>query len=215
MTTIKTGKRIRIITRLKEIVGDESALADAKSAWKRWRHASHARAGRPFDQYVDDRLAEAKAKADAWAVKNVPAGTSDTLQAYLAYQPDAQLAWMYRLKTDANKKLAWTELRRTYDSRSTLDEYLATPKANWSAEKVKEYNKDLSGKVFIPQPLGELRNAYEVQSGFGISRYMVVEIAVALVLLLAFRWLAGLISSGKPPRPRLGTSREFCRLHSQ
>ena len=40
----------------------------------------------------------------------------------------------------------------------------------------------------------------EVQSGFGISRYMIVEVVVAVILLLAFRWLAGKISSARAPR---------------
>jgi F-type H+-transporting ATPase subunit a len=65
------------------------------------------------------------------------------------------------------------------------------------------YNKSLSGKIFIPQPFATLRNAYEAQSGFGITRYMLIEVAVALICIVLFKWLAGRIATGQAPKGKL------------
>jgi F-type H+-transporting ATPase subunit a len=52
----------------------------------------------------------------------------------------------------------------------------------------------------IPQPFAELRNAYDVESGFGISRYMIIEVVVAILLVIAFRWLGKKVASGEAPK---------------
>jgi F-type H+-transporting ATPase subunit a len=90
----------------------------------------------------------------------------------------------------------------------------------WSKEKLDGYNFHLSGKVIIPQPFGELRNLHETQSslinptdrwgtdgiinrddfGFAISKFMVIEVGVALILWVVFSWLASKVASGKSPR---------------
>lgn len=90
----------------------------------------------------------------------------------------------------------------------------------WSKEKLEGYNFHLSGKVIIPQPFGELRNLHETQSslvnptdrwgtdgiinrddfGFAISKFMVIEVGVALILWIVFSWLASRVASGKSPR---------------
>ena len=39
-----------------------------------------------------------------------------------------------------------------------------------------KYNKHLSGKIIIPQPFGgELRNLHEAESGFSVSKFILVE----------------------------------------
>ena len=51
----------------------------------------------------------------------------------------------------------------------------------WPAEKVEAYNHQLDGKIFIPQVLGgKLRNNYERESGFAISKFMILELVVAV-----------------------------------
>jgi F-type H+-transporting ATPase subunit a len=107
---------------------------------------------------------------------------------------------MYKIISNSESRQEWEELRREFDSNDTVEEYLQSPNASWSEAKLEAYNDSLSGKIFIPQPFATLRNAYEVQSGFGITRYLVIEILVAIVLLLALRWLARRVSSGEAPK---------------
>jgi F-type H+-transporting ATPase subunit a len=52
----------------------------------------------------------------------------------------------------------------------------------------------------IPQPFGELRNAYDKESGFCISRYMIIEVIVAILMYLIFRWLARKVQTDAPPK---------------
>ena len=73
----------------------------------------------------------------------------------------------------------------------------------WSAEKIEAYNQHLSGKILIPQPFGELRNLYQPESGFCLSKFMILEVAVALVLWAAFAWLARRVEGGERPRGSL------------
>ncbi len=74
---------------------------------------------------------------------------------------------------------------------------------DWSAEKIAEYNQQLSGKVLIPQPFGTLRNNYEKESGFAVSKFMIILAVVAVLILWAFNALAKRIASGVPPRGKL------------
>ncbi len=63
-----------------------------------------------------------------------------------------------------------------------------------------QVNHELSGKVLIPQPFGTLKNLYEPASGFCISKFMVIELLVALLLVLIFTRLAKKIATGDAPR---------------
>ena len=61
-----------------------------------------------------------------------------------------------------------------------------------------KYNKHLSGKIIIPQPFGgELRNLHEAESGFCVSKFMLVELVVVSVVVLLFARLGKSISGGK------------------
>jgi F-type H+-transporting ATPase subunit a len=197
----------RYVSGIREILGNDRDLLQpevAQQAWREWANARDVRHGRPFDQYVIDSLESVRVQAEAWAARD-PQGQAarDKVDAYLAQHPDPQLEWMRRLETDASKWSQFQALRESMDSQQTLNEFYATPAAQWSEATVRDYNSALSGKIFIPQPFGQLRNAYEVQSGFGISRYMVIEVIVAILLLLAFRWLAGRVSTGTAPRGKM------------
>jgi F-type H+-transporting ATPase subunit a len=116
----------------------------------------------------------------------------------------------------------WREIRQKTGSYEAVREYQKDESLpEWSKEKVEAYNYHLSGKVLIPQILGgELRNLHEAEStlvnptdkwasagfinrdnfGFAISKFMVIELAVGLVLLLLFSWLAGRVANGAAPR---------------
>jgi F-type H+-transporting ATPase subunit a len=116
----------------------------------------------------------------------------------------------------------WREIRQKTGSYEAVREYQKDESLpEWSKEKVEAYNYHLSGKVLIPQILGgELRNLHEAEStlvnptdkwasagfvnqdnfGLAISKFMVIEIAVGLVLVLVFGWLAGRVTNGAAPR---------------
>lgn len=76
-----------------------------------------------------------------------------------------------------------------------------------TAEEQKEllaaYNQELSGKIIIPQPFGRLRNLYEAESGFCISKYMVIELLVGCIMFLLFTWVAGKVKDGAAPKGKL------------
>ncbi len=52
-----------------------------------------------------------------------------------------------------------------------------------------EFDHQMAGKILIPQPFGKLQTLYQKESGFAISKFMVLELVVAAVLLLIFTWL--------------------------
>jgi F-type H+-transporting ATPase subunit a len=65
---------------------------------------------------------------------------------------------------------------------------------------VAEFNTAMDGKILIPQPFGTLDSLYEKKSGFCISKYMILELLLAGVLLLVFSRLAKLLATGAPAR---------------
>ncbi len=190
---------IRVIDGLKGLVKNPKVLEDLPAKWKAWQQEKAIRHGRPIDQFLDDEMASLRAAAKKWGAKNAP-GTTDVTQSYITEHPGYDYGWMYAVVADPGTNQKWRELRGELDKREVLDEYLASPRANWDEAKMAAYNKSLSGKVFIPQPFAQLRNAHEVQSGFGITRFMLIEVAVALIALLIFKWLAGRISTDKAPK---------------
>jgi len=178
---------------------DGSHLEHLKSEWKAWQHADEARHGRPLDRYIDQQLEGMRAKAVTWAKKAAPEA-SDPLKAYVAEHPKAANGWMVGLVSSPENTKAWRALQRDMDAPKMVDDYVASERGKWAAEKVHAYNQYLAGKIFIPQPFGTLKNAYEREGGFAISKFMIIEVVVALLLLVAFTWLAGKISKGGAPR---------------
>jgi F-type H+-transporting ATPase subunit a len=85
----------------------------------------------------------------------------------------------------------------------TLDEVPAFLTNAHPHESVEEFNKQLSGKILIyPQPFGTLKNLYEKESGFCISRFMVLEVLAAVVLCFIFIRVASKIRTGDAPKGR-------------
>jgi F-type H+-transporting ATPase subunit a len=70
----------------------------------------------------------------------------------------------------------------------------------WPAEKIEAYNHQLDGKILIPQPFGEIKNLYERDSGFAISKFMILELAAAVLLCVFFFWLARRMRGNIRPR---------------
>jgi F-type H+-transporting ATPase subunit a len=65
---------------------------------------------------------------------------------------------------------------------------------------VGEFNRAMDGKILIPQPFGTLDSLYEKKSGFCVSKYMLLELLLAGILLLVFTRLAKRLRSGEPAR---------------
>ncbi|MFM8283140.1 MAG: F0F1 ATP synthase subunit A [Planctomycetaceae bacterium] len=62
------------------------------------------------------------------------------------------------------------------------------------------FREAMDGKILIPQPFGTQESLYAMRSGFGISKYMILELLIAGLLLLVFRNLARAIGDGTAPR---------------
>jgi len=67
---------------------------------------------------------------------------------------------------------------------------------------LEEFNHELSGKILIPQPFATLKNLYDKESGFAISKFMILEIVAAAIMAVIFIRLARRMASGGAPRGR-------------
>jgi F-type H+-transporting ATPase subunit a len=68
---------------------------------------------------------------------------------------------------------------------------------------VAEFEEAMSGKILIPQPFGAtLKNLYEKESGFAVSKFMVMELVAAILLIAIFVPLARRITPGEAPKGR-------------
>ena len=90
--------------------------------------------------------------------------------------------------------------RHGYDSLDKVPKFLRD--AHPEVTDPQEFNAALDGKILIPQPFGELESLYSAKSGFAISKYMILEVMVGLVMLLIFSWVGAKIRSGTAPKGR-------------
>jgi len=65
---------------------------------------------------------------------------------------------------------------------------------------VAEFNEAMDGKVLIPQPFGTLDSLFAMKSGFGISKYMILELVLAGILTLLFTRVAAKLRTGAAPK---------------
>ncbi len=86
----------------------------------------------------------------------------------------------------------------------TLDEVPAfLTAAHPEITDVAEFNDAMAGKILIPQPFATLESLYSTKSGFGISKYMILEVVLAALLFFVFTRLAAVLRSGEPAKGRL------------
>ncbi len=196
-----------IVTGLSEIGVDATTMSSLKKTWEAWQQEDAKNAGWPLDAYLEKEAWKAVSVAGTWASKNAPKAT-DTYQSYIASNPRPEIDWFVRLQKSPEKLAKWNEIKAKINSDSFLQSYHAAPNREWSAAKIAQYNKTLDGKIMIPQPFGNPRNAYEAESGFCISRYMIIELVVAVLALFAFSWLARKIVTGQSPKGRLWNALE-------
>ncbi|MDZ4783940.1 MAG: F0F1 ATP synthase subunit A [Planctomycetia bacterium] len=81
-----------------------------------------------------------------------------------------------------------------------------------------EFNHDLAGKIIIPQPFGTLKNLYtkvpfSEGGGVAISKFMILELVVAVFMVLLFSWLAGRISGGRRAKGRIANMFEAALIY--
>lgn len=89
--------------------------------------------------------------------------------------------------------------RPTYHSLSDVPAFLV--KAHPDATP-KEFSEAMAGKILIPQPFGTRKNLFEKESGFLISKFMIIETVVAILLVWMFKNLADRVRSGEVPKGR-------------
>ncbi len=65
-----------------------------------------------------------------------------------------------------------------------------------------ELNQELSGKIIYPQPLGTLKNLYEPESGFCISKFMWLILFLGIAMIVVFRQVARRTATGGAPTGR-------------
>ncbi|HEV3137743.1 MAG TPA: F0F1 ATP synthase subunit A [Pirellulales bacterium] len=89
--------------------------------------------------------------------------------------------------------------RHHYTSLDQVPEFLRNAHPHSTPE---EFNEALDGKVLIPQPFATLKNLYEKQpeSGFAISKFMILELLVASILAVLFIRLAVKMRTAIVPR---------------
>jgi F-type H+-transporting ATPase subunit a len=141
--------------------------------YSEWKHHDHAHAGKPFWRFI------AEEHDRAW------------YESQLKSSPSFQSQWRSAIEaTSGSKALAEYRLQHANDPA-------------WSQTKLDAYSRHLSGKILIPQPFGRLRNLHEKEWGLCISRFMLIEVAVALVLWAVFSWLGQRVARGDRPQGAL------------
>ena len=91
-------------------------------------------------------------------------------------------------------------LWRPYQDLDAVPKWL---RENHQHATLDEFNHDLAGKLIIPQPFGTPLNLYQKKDGFLISRFMVIEVVVAVLLIAVFTAVARRLRQGGPPRGKL------------
>jgi F-type H+-transporting ATPase subunit a len=196
--------------------------------WKHWQHEDHAHFAAPFDEFLEHKYLARVAEFRAWKQAQVAAAKEKQdesavklaeqkpIEDYLKTLTTSDPYSDFVAKRDTHGfQQKWWEIKREAGNYDAVRLYRDGDSPAWSKEKIEAYNYHLSGKVLIPQPFGELRNLHEAEStlisqetgrinlehlGLCISKFMVIEIAVGLILLLLFGWLAGRVASGAAPR---------------
>jgi F-type H+-transporting ATPase subunit a len=120
-------------------------------------------------------------------------------------------------RSDPASKSMWKEIRREANNVAAYKAHCRTHKIEWSEEKLKAYNYHLSGKIVIAQPFNaKLRNLYEAHPAnhwyeLALSKFMIIELAVALIIAVAFIWLARKVHTGAAPKGKMWNLLEtFC-----
>ena len=192
-----------------------------RKAWHEWVESDHANHGKPFDVYVEEAL---DAQLAAWqsAVAKDPSFADVRFEEFVTHGggqegklPQAELVpitrWLHgvqALSLRDPRPNVWGQLKQRAGSVDAYrEEFRAGKVKEWSQEKREAYNYHLSGKILIPQPFNaELRNLYEKEPGLtnvAVSKFMIVEVVVGLILIAVFSWLGRKVSHGAAPKGKV------------
>ena len=112
-------------------------------------------------------------------------------------------AWLGEQFALKGYETKWSKAKDRAGGSDAINAFKKDATITWESGKIHEYNQHLSGKILIPQPFGELRNFYEKESGFAISKFMIIEVALALILWAVFAWLGRQTEEGERPKGKL------------
>lgn len=196
----------RLYHELHELAGSDIKLPDEHELiheWQHWQHEGHNH-GRPFSLYLDSLLAKSQADHQKHVQGIKKKEDQPTFSEYVAAESKAhpEELWFSQLheKIGADR---WTQIKRAAHNKEAIAAFKNDSTVEWSAKKVAAYNDHLSGKILLyPQPFGDLRNMYEPEYGFNISKFMVLEVIVGILLFVIFGWVASRLSSGSAPKGR-------------
>jgi len=163
------------------------ARAELIDAYRHWRHESKNFA-KPLDRFLEE-----SSEAD-WFQQQLALGKYAKKQ-----KGESQETCDARWKDARPLESIWKQIKADAQDVNAFNQESPA----WSAGKVAEYNSQLDGKILIPQPFGQLKNNYEPDSGFCISKFMILLLVVALVILVAFKTLAKLVEGGRPAKGKL------------
>lgn len=177
--------------------------------WRHWQHegAKHENFAKPLDVYLESF--EQRLRNDYnTKYKETPAEKRPTFETYLNEQEGAGAEGVRfaRLIQDKTGQEKWAEVKKHAGGNEAIDKFQSDSSIQWTPQKIASYNEHLSGKILLyPQPFGgDLKNLYEPEPGtFAISKLMVIEIFVALLMFVVFAWVAGRIRSGYVPKGKL------------
>jgi len=161
--------------------------AELLDSYRQWRHEGKNFA-KPFDRFLEEST-----EAD-WFQQQLALGT----YAQKSKEESADVAEA-RLSDAKPLQNAWEQIKVEAEDVATFNQEAAA----WSAPKIAAYNSQLDGKILIPQPFGQLKNNYEPESGFCISKFMILLLVVAVAMILAFRKLAHAVRDGRPAKGKL------------
>lgn len=179
----------------------EKLIAD----WKHWQHHDHANHGKPFDVYLEEHAALLNAEFKSWRASSLSHKNED-LDTFLSQANPKHESFGWFATRLAKKEWAarWTEAKEQAGGDAAVEAYKVDPNIKkWDAKKVEGYNNALHGKILIPQPFGVQKNLYEMESGLGISKFMIIEIVMVLGIAAVFIWLASRVRSSDRPKGKI------------
>ncbi len=201
----QTWEAGRLYEHLSKITTDTPSKAKLIEDWHHWQHAAphHANAAKPIDVYLDEESLKLRDEWGKWVEKLEKENSTIVdrgFDEFLATTP-AELGWFARELDNSNFMDSWRGAKQNAGNSDAVAEFQHGHR--WSAPKVESYNALLHGKILIPQPAAQLRNLYQVESGFGISKFMILEVVVGLIIVGLFMALAKRVQKGEPPKGRL------------
>ena len=188
---------------LEKISSDTPPLAELEHEWEHWTHEDHAHHGKPLDVYLEEHATALKARYDAFHGKAKGSEKSVTYGEWLNREAPNWSWFAAKYKEDEAWTEKWHDVKEEAGGKQAIENYKSAGAHPWSKEKIESYNHALNGKVLIPQPFATLRNLYEKESGFDISKFMIIEVVIAIIIVALFTWLAGKVRAGDAPKGKI------------